>query len=191
MDIRTELQQLKDVDKLLNKTIEDLIAISKKQPDTVVEVIDPRDIKLECKKVYGKCCYELSGETSNESYDLLEFIINILYGDEIDIYKDCLTDKELKDMYEEDDTSEDYKSILIANKAYGKLSEYMVNRFAHEIMNGNVGHSYGEHYEDIELNKVLTLQDLKRSIRAINIDLDLADYKLNLDKESFDNLWFF
>lgn len=191
MDIRTELQQLKDVDELLNKTIKDLTAISKKQPDTVVEVIDPRNIKLKCKKVYGKCCYELSGETSNESYDLLEFIMNILFGDEIDIYKDCFTDKELKDMYEEDDESEDYKSILIENKAYGKLSEYMVNIFAHEIIDGDVGHSYGEHYEDIKLNKVLTLQDLKRSIRAINIDLDLAEGKLNLDKESFNNLWFF
>lgn len=190
MDIRTELQQLKDIDKLLNKTIKDLTVVANKQPKAIVEVIDPRTIKLKCKKVYGKSCYELSGETRNESYDLLEFIMNILYKDDIDVYTDCYTDDELKAMYE-DDTTIDYKEMIKESVAYGKLSEYLVNQFACEIISGNLGHSYGEHYEDITLDKVLTIQDLKRSLRAINVNLEVDDGELNLDSDGFENLWFF
>lgn len=192
MNINTEIKKIEDAIKELSTVASSLKDVSNAQPKTAIETMDPREIILDYKQVYGKSCYELSGETHNKRDNLFDFILEILYGDEIND-TECITDMELEEIYE-NENSEEYRDLISIQGAYGKLSEYLVHRFATGIFNGNLGNSYGEHFEDIELNKVLTLQELKRSLRAINIKVAYDDdkiEKLTLDEEEYRNLWFF
>lgn len=192
MNINTEIKKIEDAVKELSTVASSLKDVSNAQPKTAIETMDPKEIMLDYKQVFGKSCYELSGETHDKCDNLFDFILEILYGDDIlDI--DCITDMELEKIYE-NENSKEYRELMTEEYTYGKLSEYLIHRFATGIYNGNLGNSYGEHFEDIELDKVLTLQELKRSLRAINVKIAYDDDKIEkliLDEEGYRNLWFF
>lgn len=112
------------------------------------------DITIECIKVYGKGCYELSGETRNECDSLKGFIFELFDLSEPDEDEEGL------------DLPEDFIDYI--------LGAILGDEF--------IGMSHKIHYENIELSHDISFEEAKALLSKVKIneksyyDLEERDY---------------
>lgn len=118
------------------------------------------DISVKCIRVYGKGCYELSGETRNISTNLKDFILKELF----DLTESCAKN-------ENEDEALD-------------LPEDFIEYVCSAILNGYIGNSCKIHYKNIEISLSLEYEQLANLLRAVKIDGESYD---DLEEKDYDD----
>jgi hypothetical protein len=115
------------------------------------------DITIKCIKVYGKGCYELSGETRNERNNLKGFIFGLF-----DLHK---PDEDEEGLYLPEDFIDYILGAILSDEFIGK---------SHKV-----------HYENIELSHDISFEEAKEFLSKVIIDGESYDNLEERDYDDF------
>lgn len=136
-----------------NITIDELI----QKLEVEQKVNDLSSIKISCLRVYGKGCYELSGESQKIKEDLKSFI------------------KETFDIEIVKKPSEEQLS----------LPEKFITELCDNLLYGEMGNTHYTYFTDIKLSHKVTKKELKKLLSDIKITQDSYEEISNKDFEEY------